>query len=385
MSSIPSIALIPSGYEPNKLYCQLPSNGDADLTTSRAGSATRVAQNGVVETVATGVPILDYTNGSCAEWLLQPQRRNLIPYSEDFTRPEWTSLSTATLSATTTIAPDGSQNAVKVTATGPSDQLAEVVPVTSGQTYTGSIWVRRVTGSGNISLIDVNNGFTIINPTSEWQRFSVTATATSTNGRLYVRISDVGDEIECWGAQLEDNGVLGGGDYMTSYIRTNGSSVTRIADEVTGNSSLGNVINSSEGVFYVEMSALADDGTNRFISLSDGSNNNEVRLYFESTSNTIGFNIRASAVDILSGTSTAVPSTLNSVKLAVKYKSGDISFYVNGLNTFNSSNAFVFGASLIKLALSRGGGSLPFYGRIKELRVYNTALTDAQLQTLTNL
>ena len=382
MSSIPSIELIPSGYEPNKLYCVLPSNGDADLTTSRASSATRVAQNGVVETVATGIPILDYTNGSCAEWLLQPQRRNLIPYSEDFTQPEWTSLSTATLSATTTIAPDGSQNAVKVTATGPSDQLAEVVPVTNGQTYTSSIWVRRVTGSGNISLVDVNNGFIVINPTSEWQRFSVTATATSTNGRLYVRISDVGDEIECWGAQLEDNGVLGGGDYMTSYIRTSGSTVTRIADAATGVTGLGDEISSTQGVLYIEMRALDNDGTNRIFGISDNLTFNEsILLRYATGSNVI------TAQSRVGGSYTAtINHTLSDAtdtnKIAFKYKDSDFALWVNGVEVGTASSGAI-PSTLDSYGFSFVGGN-NFFGRIKDFRIYNTALTDAQLLELTS-
>ena len=39
MSKIPTIAMIPSGYKANKLYSVLPTNGDGDLTTSRASTA----------------------------------------------------------------------------------------------------------------------------------------------------------------------------------------------------------------------------------------------------------------------------------------------------------------------------------------------------------
>ena len=68
--------------------------------------------------------------------------------------------------------------------------------------------------------------------------------------------------IYIWGAQLEE------GSYATSYIPTNGGTATRLADVCNG---AGNeqVINSTEGVFYFEGSALANDGTTRIISLSD--------------------------------------------------------------------------------------------------------------------
>ena len=61
------------------------------------------------------------------------------------------------------------------------------------------------------------------------------------------------------------------GSYPTSYIPTNGTAgVTRSAETATG---AGNstTFNDSEGVLMAEISALADDGTYRFMSLSDGS------------------------------------------------------------------------------------------------------------------
>ena len=87
--ALESIAFIPSGYKANKLYCQLPVDGGADLTTSRASGATRVNKNGLIEDVATGIPRLDYTNGGCPELLLEPQSTNYVDYSEDFSNGAW--------------------------------------------------------------------------------------------------------------------------------------------------------------------------------------------------------------------------------------------------------------------------------------------------------
>ena len=90
MSTIPSISLIPSGYKANKVYSVLPTDGAADLTFARTSSATRVNSNNLIEEVATGVPRLDYTDGTCPSLLLEPQSTNLITYPLSFGNNYWT-------------------------------------------------------------------------------------------------------------------------------------------------------------------------------------------------------------------------------------------------------------------------------------------------------
>ena len=75
--AIPTLTMIPSGYKAGKLYSVLPTNGDGDFTTSRSSSATRVNKSGLIETVLSNVPRLDYSDGSCPSLLLEPQSTNL--------------------------------------------------------------------------------------------------------------------------------------------------------------------------------------------------------------------------------------------------------------------------------------------------------------------
>ena len=55
-----------------------------------------------------------------------------------------------------------------------------------------------------------------------------------------------------WGAQLEQQ------SYATSYIPTNGATNTRLQD-IANNSGNSTLINSTEGVLYAEIAALADE------------------------------------------------------------------------------------------------------------------------------
>ena len=73
----PALALIPSGVKAGKVYSVLPSDGVGDFDFTRASTATRINSQGLIETVASNVPRLDYSNGDCPSLLLEPQSTNL--------------------------------------------------------------------------------------------------------------------------------------------------------------------------------------------------------------------------------------------------------------------------------------------------------------------
>ena len=73
-----TIALIPSGFKAgstDNLYSVLPANGNGDFNATRGSTATRVNKDGLIESVATNVPRLDYpvtsgVVGDCPHLLL---------------------------------------------------------------------------------------------------------------------------------------------------------------------------------------------------------------------------------------------------------------------------------------------------------------------------
>ncbi len=73
-----SLLLIPSGYKSGKAYAEIPTNGNADLTWTRASTAVRTNSSGLLESMGSGVPRLSYMYGSCPALLLEPQRTNSI-------------------------------------------------------------------------------------------------------------------------------------------------------------------------------------------------------------------------------------------------------------------------------------------------------------------
>lgn len=372
----PSIAMIPSGYKDGKIYSVLPNSGDGDFTFSRGSAATRVNEQGLVEEITdTDLPRLDYTDGSCPSLLLEPQSTNLITYSEDLSSLNLRS--NAVVTSNEVISPSGDLDADKITFDGTLyGRVESTITTTIGQPYTISLYLKNKDLSGVtqvwIGFSQIGQG-QFVTITDEWQRYEVTINADGTSEYPRIQFSGTGS-LYAWGFQTEQQ------SYATSYIPTNGSIATRLADVAT-NSGNATLINSTEGVLYAEIAALADDNTNRCISLYDGSVNNRLTLVLGTTSNSIRVIIKSNASTSFDE-QYIVTSTLNFKKVAVKYKANDFALWIDGVEVAtDTSGAAPIG--LDRITFDTGNGTLNFYGKAKALAVYKEALTDAELQSLT--
>ena len=116
-------------------------------------------------------------------------------------------------------------------------------------------------GSGSVTFNNTNGDATITSLSNGWYRVSITHPSSGYNTRLfklYLSNSEVssntipsyqGDGLKgvyIYGAQLEV------GSYATSYIPTQGSAVTRLADSCNQTPPDG-VIGQTEGVLYSEL------------------------------------------------------------------------------------------------------------------------------------
>ena len=369
-----SIILTPTANNTSEVLCVKPSDGSGDFDFSRATDATRINSLGLIETIGINLPRINYEAG-CGSWLFEPQTTQLLTYSEDFS--QWIAGGSTTIQSGY-LAPDGTNSAYKVSGSGSALSLAASLLATT----TRSIYARTVSGTGQANLCsynsNTNNLFTI---TEEWQRFDVNsanATGVTTFYAVDFRGGTTLSEIILWGANATNDQ-----DYATSYVPSNGSTVTRNKDLCTNGGSVAS-INSTEGVLYAEIAALSDDGTTRYISLSDGSDANDVRLYFN-----VGGNI--SVLSKVGGStqcfinSNAYPQT-DFNKVAFKYKENDFALWINGVEAgTDTSGITATTGTLNKLSFSRGGNNLPFYGKTKCLAVWKEALTDAELTALTTI
>jgi len=347
---------------------------EADFDFTRGTTATRVNEQGLVADVTdTNLPRIDYTGGT-GKILLEPQTTNLLTYSEDFS--QWSAGSTITLQSGFS-APDGTNNAYKLTKTGTAQPYL-IFNASLTTSSTRSIFAKTVSGTGTVNLLshnsNTNNLFTL---TENWQRFDVTSSNSTGVANFYAvdfRGSSSLSEIIVFGANATNDQA-----FATSYIPTSGSTSTRNA-ETANNAGSSDLISSTEGVLYAEISSLSNDGTSRRISLSDGSIDNRVSLEIDETANKIKAFISSGGVSqILEHTATDL--TQNN-KIAIKYKLNDMSIWLNGSEvvTDTSGNMPV---GLDRLNFDGGNLSNDFYGKTKCVAVYKEALTDAQLTALT--
>jgi hypothetical protein len=379
-------------------------------------SAIRTKFAGIIQdgSSALNIPRLDYSNESCPSILVEPQRTNLTQRSEDFSDGYWVKTN-ATITSNTTIAPDGT-----LTADTFSDKLLtyQTYPIarnqsyTSGTTYTSSFFAKNLDrryvytrfvssafGTNKYAFFDlqlgtvisVSSGVTaeIIDYGNGWFRCIATSTAsvtTSTVNGVFFGLSDNGvnvaytntavKSIYLWGAQLE------AGSYATSYIPTTSATVTRNADVIskTGISSL---IGQTEGTMFVDLKALFDSQNRRAITLNNGTSQNNIIVRYSTVSNQIDYLVYSGNV-LQVNMSKIVSDITNQNKIIVTYKNNECKLFVNG-QLINTDTSATMPTSLTKLSFDNGGNTNYFEGKLNNLVLWKTALTEQECINLTTI
>jgi len=385
-----SLIYYPSGYKASKAYSLKPTDGSGDLTFTRASTATRVNESGLIEEVATGVPRIDYTGAGCAKLLLEPQRTNLITYSNEFSNPSWLKSSIVLDSNTLdTLSPQGLNNATKITSTTyPS--LYNIISVSAQTQYTFSFYVKGGTlATPQLAIRDDSNGVFIVEnilyatSIDEWTRieYTVTTPIGCTSLRVYALRGTGSGTIFLYGAQVEQ------GSYSTSIINTSGTAVTRVAD-LASKSGISSLINSTEGVLYVEFNALADDrSSSGSYAISDGTTNNRFII-----SNSGGFDGGIASLGVVSGAlvfniSSSGFNVKSFNKVALKYELNNTKLFVNGVLIGTDTSCPMPAPNTFNFLGSTNGtpaGGLR-YGNTKGLMLFPNALSDAECIALTTL
>jgi len=332
----------------------------------------------------TDLPRINYENGS-GSWLLEPQRTNLITYSEDYTDSSWNHNGTLIITPNYTTSPDGTQNATRLNKIGSGNRLGKSINLEAGKTYDFSFYMKNNGGTSALNISIDGQGLPLQSYTisNDFERYSFNFTASTTaTSEIRVFTSAVDIDLFLWGVQFEES------SYATSYIPTSGSPQTRSQDlaENAGNSDL---ISSTEGVLYVEIAALANDNTRKAISINNGgltdylffryiptsgSSNNRFQIIFRSGGN----NIVNQMFDLA--------NNLDFNKIAFSYKLNEFKTFVNGVQIGPTvTSGIVFNQTINSLDFDEFNGTNNFFGKAKCVAVFKEALTDAELICLTTI
>jgi hypothetical protein len=375
MAINPSLLIVPYRYKAAKLYSQLPESGAGDFVVTRGTTATRVNASGVIESVASGVPRLDYTGGGCPSLLVEPAATNLALHSRDLTNAAWVK-SNITANKTALGADAVASGATTLTASAASGTVLQTITSASSARIF-SAYVRRRTGTGVVQITQDNGTtWTPISLTGSYSRFA-TPTGTITNPVVGFRILTSGDEIDVDFTQQEIGAVA------TSAIPTVASTVTRNAD-VISLSSVSGLIGQTEGTIYVEVAANNFDVSKRILAISDGTVDNRIVLLFSLSK---GFRVLVTAataaqVDI----STANNLPVGNYKIAFAYATNNFALYVNGALIATDSSGTVppctdvfLGKQESSLAINQAND------RISAAAIYTSRLSNSELASLTQL
>lgn len=349
---------------------------------------------------------------TCPELLLEERRINTADYGQTFNNAVWIE-SNLTKEYNKAIAPNGLNEATKITISGASTSstLVNYGTINLNSDAVVSLFVKKDTAQ--YILIDVQGvygvTFDFLNEevfplgavdnygvekyNDGWFRIWFYKSSTGAGSQTYsIRFSDgtgvfgfpsgdspIGKSAYIWGAQATI------GTYPVNYIPNNGAgSVTREADLCYGAGTV-DTFNSSEGVLYAEISGRQWNGAEALLTISDGTTANRIYLRY-SSSNFLAAIIIANAIEVIFSTPLASLGEVTDMnKIAIKYKQNDCALWINGVEVLSdlSTSALFPSGTLTTFAFDSGSGSNRFYGRVKDLRYYNTALADSELLELT--
>jgi hypothetical protein len=396
----------------------------AGVDVVRAGTATFVGSNGLIQSASTNTQRIDYSNGT-AGLLIEESRQNILTYSEDFANAVWTK-TRSSITSNSVIAPDGALTGDKLvedTTASASHPVASLFfAITPNATYSVSLFVQAAGRNAvvlrlNSSPDDIWCAFDLANGTvgtalntgtgsgavgsiksfgNGWYRCTLTGipstTATSTSLVVYPAVStndpsfssivytgDGTSGINIWGAQREL------GAFPTSYIPTVATAVTRNADVATmTGTNFSDWFNASAGALYAEASQPVIFSTSKQVaSLNDGTATNRIMVYRQAAGS-------INAIVIPSGqvfSSSGVTATANVPwKQIFAYTTTAGTYAANSVLGTNTAYA-IPSALLTMMNIGAGYPSSNDFlnGHIKKIMYYPQKLTNAELVALTKL
>lgn len=374
------------------------ASGEARFMGARRvseGVWSAVDANGVALTTTNGASSACCDASGPFGYLAEGARTNLCLHSQALDNAAWTP-NNLTVGANNVVAPDGTTTAETLTSSGVSTNIYQSVTITTAA-HTWSVYVKKGTAdflwmdaydganrrtwfnltTATVATNTAGNTATITSLPSGWLRATVSRTAGATTGFAVVGMSDadnssdaaVGKTMVVWGMQLE------AASFASTYIPTTTAAVTRNADVLTYVAA-GNA-NAVAGSSYAEVTMPNQSAVAMYL-VDLG--NNRPSLYVTSSSG-LKLSIYDGATESVD--SAITPSLTTAQKVASSYGGAVMKTFVGGA----AGTGAVFDGSMnvgtnISVGAQNGSGLQP-YGTIRNVRIFGTALSDAQLTAMT--
>ena len=219
-----------------------------------------------------------------------------------------------------------------------------------------------------------------------WYRFSCRLIARPDyNGGVFststrVDIEGGGSDNYVWGIQVEP------ANFATSYIPTEGSTVTRTADNasITG-SNFTEWYNPSEGSIRLSYSFIGSNNDNTIFAINNTTQNEQIDSRWFATGT--GYRVRVGGVNQASyALDDAPPIPYKKYKSSFGYKSNDFGMSINGSQTSvdGSGQIPTLASNLAQMEIGKRANAARGNIILEQLTYYPKRLTNTQLQNLTS-
>lgn len=377
-------------------------------TFTRASTGTDYDIDSILQTYAINVARFGY-NPATAFYLgllTEASATTLQEYSEDFSNGLWGKVE-CTVDSNTAVAPDGNMTMdLTIPSTNNTNNfIFNLSSVTSGQTYTQSVFVKaggydfvQLTGSvgfgttyanfdltdgtvgntdGGVATIqDVDNGiyrltYTIPATSTTSGRIAISVLNADTASRLPVFIGDGTSGVHLWGANFVN------APSVSSYMKSEAVAVTRATETAVVPWTPGSQY-SLVGEFTIP--PLDGNGAQAVIRAdAAGSFDDMIRIKQTTSVGQLQLQIRGGGVTVYEKTVNGL-SVGSQVKFALLVEQGNISFILNGVTQapdIDTGGALPSGIDFIGLGCAPNG-TQQLGGHLKTLNIFDTILKDTQ-------
>lgn len=379
------------GFRTGEQWMVKPLTGAGRVGVTRATNSSRIAKSGLIETVGSGIPAIDWIDGKpyTGVW---GSSTNLLQYSEQFDNAAWIKGANTTITANAGVSPDGNTTADRIqlpaSTAGTNMYQSAVLTATN---HTNSIWIKKYPGSTDanvrigasttvVALNDTNSN--LYTATDEWVRVDYDFLATATTWLFVIDgNASEGLDILIWGAQLET------GSFASPYIPTTGATATRNADSLVA-SNASSVIGQTSGSIYFEtyLSRIPSLGET-LLTYAESTSATDSRLkIYTGTSSNVRIEARLDSGTSADSGASGLSSSLLQLGLnkgILTYDGTDLNVYLNG--SLAGTLAYTHGfndLSQIYFAMDNTSSNL-LNGHLGDIWATDTVFTATQANTLT--